>query len=494
MPHATLLSVPVQARNSTAHIVELRVHRVVAAAGFQYHRASSYLCFRTRLSAQPPDISAFAHRQTMSTPKSVRSSRRLSASDVEVSPRDERAARRARSRDSGSGNSPAAQQQPPPADCVADGIVAEQARTAQLSQIVAARESDKRAASPLRKSQHMQALADDDSYAKESDDSSDEERAEEVGGGGVVRKASLSGADVEDGAPDTEANLVICCVPDHVCEIGLVDPGATQHQCRHCNGFFNAPCAYNRWGSDVYNDCGCTKYLLAPVVAGNKKGKAKALGKEESDAEKMRRKADHEAAAKLVEPPANYSPDELEGWRQGLKFEHNHYAKAPPPSIQLTELGLAAYKHARETLKKKKAAEKKKKERRAAAATASKRQKIQINHEEGHQEEPGYLASIGKASRGSGSPSANEMARLVHVLADDAMQEACAQIREGFRDRLELDDKVNRVMPYKDGVKLYNSADFSPTNEFLQDANSFEDLREINPATIERLIDEKQFR
>ena len=58
------------------------------------------------------------------------------------------------------------------------------------------------------------------------------------------------------------------------------------------------------------------------------------------------------------------------------------------------------------------------------------------------------------------------LARMVHVMADEAMRPALERLVQGFQDRGELDDREGRILPYEEFAKLYNDVEYNPENFF----------------------------
>ncbi len=111
---------------------------------------------------------------------------------------------------------------------------------------------------------------------------------------------------------------------------------------------------------------------------------------------------------------------------------------------------------------------------------------------EGHFQEDDYIAS--KDTVVKCGASAQELARLVHVMADESTEEAPQQLVTDYKTRQVLDDKNGRIIPWKVFAELFNDAEFAPTDHFIEDDNSVERLREIDPSSIEREVDDKKLK
>ena len=90
--------------------------------------------------------------------------------------------------------------------------------------------------------------------------------------------------------------------------------------------------------------------------------------------------------------------------------------------------------------------------------------------------------------------SAQELARLVHVMADESTEEALQQLVTCYKTRQVLDDKNGRIVPWKVFVGLFNDAEFAPTNHFIDDDNNVDRLREIDPSSIKLEVDDKKLK
>ena len=212
----------------------------------------------------------------------------------------------------------------------------------------------------------------------------------------------------------------------------------------------------------------------------------------------------HESAAAEVVTPADLqTARHKEVWYLGLSWEHakRRVVHLPPLNIK-TPIEQQIWNRARDALKKKKEAMKKFNARAAKAGTKPcKKQKpepakqvvfVDDEDNEGHYQEGDYVAS--KDNYIKCSASAQELARLVHVMADESTQEALQQLVTGYENRQVIDDKMGRILPWKVFAELYNDAEFAPGNHFLDDDNSVERLREIDPSYVEREVDDKKLK
>ena len=209
-------------------------------------------------------------------------------------------------------------------------------------------------------------------------------------------------------------------------------------------------------------------------------------------------KRKHEvAASKVVLPVDVKTARHKEVWYMGLRWEHaKRRALHLPPLLIKTPEEHHVWNRAREALKKKKEAIKKIAVR---AAKCSKKQKIttckghgEEGDIEGHHQEDDFVASNENIIKCSAS--AAELARLVHVMADDDSEEALQQLVTGFQTRQVIDDKMGRILPWQVFSTLFNDPKFLPTNHFHDDENSVERLREIDPSVLERKVDDKKLK
>ena len=187
----------------------------------------------------------------------------------------------------------------------------------------------------------------------------------------------------------------------------------------------------------------------------------------------------------------------------GLSWEHakRRVIHLLPLNIK-TPIEQQIWNRARDALKKKKEALKKFNNRAAKASNKTcKKAKVDPKNQvllldddenEGHYQEDDFVAS--KENYIKCSASAQELARLVHVMADESTEDALRQLVTGFENRQVIDDKMGRIIPWKVFADLYNDAEFAPGNHFIDDENSVERLREIDPSSVEREVDDKKLK
>jgi len=103
-------------------------------------------------------------------------------------------------------------------------------------------------------------------------------------------------------------------------------------------------------------------------------------------------------------------------------------------------------------------------ERKRKAATMSKKALP------GHEEEPEFVAASGSRARAPppSQPafSANERARLVHCLATDEFRPYIEVMVKGTQLRVDMDDKVGRVQPFRELATIFNDWTMDFTNYF----------------------------
>jgi hypothetical protein len=215
-------------------------------------------------------------------------------------------------------------------------------------------------------------------------------------------------------------------------------------------------------------------------------------------------KQKHEAAAALLVTPADLvTARHKEVWFLGLSREHaKRRALNLVPLYIKTPIEHQIWNRARDALKKKKEALKKfnsmaiksvvKKGKHKKPSQATPEVLGSDDDNEGDFQEDDYIAS--KDNVVKCNASAQELARLVHVMADESTEEALHQLVTGYKTRQVLDDKNERIIPWKVFAELFNDAEFAPTNHFIEDDNNVERLREIDPSFIEREVDEKKLR
>ena len=114
------------------------------------------------------------------------------------------------------------------------------------------------------------------------------------------------------------------------------------------------------------------------------------------------------------------------------------------------------------------------------------------DNNEGHFQEDDYIASNDNYVKCGAS--AQELARLVHVMADESTEEALQQLVTGYKTRQVLDDKNGWIIPWKVFSDLFNNDEFTPTSHLIDDANNVEKLQEIDPSSGEREVDDKKLK
>ncbi len=119
--------------------------------------------------------------------------------------------------------------------------------------------------------------------------------------------------------------------------------------------------------------------------------------------------------------------------------------------------------------------------RRARSATASRVMKVEIL---GHKEDPEAVAVAGGKQRTQASQppfSNNEKARLVHVVASDEFRPCVEVMLRGTTHRYDVDDKLGRVLPFRELALVFNNKDMVFENFFEDHEHGDEDLRSIDP-------------
>jgi len=188
-------------------------------------------------------------------------------------------------------------------------------------------------------------------------------------------------------------------------------------------------------------------------------------------------------------------------WKWSISWEHlNRRSVKGHPLRIVDKTDQEVWNRGREAMRKKKSSERQKEKRAAKNKIVSKRKRVSGESkghggdEEGHVQESDFIASGAKGTKIQCSGSADELARLCHAMVDDRAQEALRQLVVGFPNRQVLDDKANRVLPWVVFAEIYNDQEFNPTNHFLEDPNSVERLRDIDPSNLEREIENAQLK
>ncbi len=118
-------------------------------------------------------------------------------------------------------------------------------------------------------------------------------------------------------------------------------------------------------------------------------------------------------------------------------------------------------------------------------AEAKKSVKREEGRNEGHTEDPKAVAAAGgKKPRGSTSQppfSANEKARLVHCIASIEFRPCVEVMLRGVTERVGIDDKLNRVNPFKELAILFNDDDMVFDNFFVDHAHGDNEPAGLDP-------------
>jgi hypothetical protein len=102
----------------------------------------------------------------------------------------------------------------------------------------------------------------------------------------------------------------------------------------------------------------------------------------------------------------------------------------------------------------------------------------------GHTEDPEVVAATGGKHRNAPSQppfTSNEKVRLVHCVACPEFRSCVELMLRGVTNRVAIDDKMNRVLPFKELVIIFINPDMQFKNFFLDHEHGDEDLRGIDP-------------
>ena len=77
--------------------------------------------------------------------------------------------------------------------------------------------------------------------------------------------------------------------------------------------------------------------------------------------------------------------------------------------------------------------------------------------------------------------SQNERARLVHCLATDEFRPYIEYMLKGTQLRVDMDDKIGRVQPFRELATIFNDWKMDFQNFFENHPNGDDDLRGIDP-------------
>ncbi len=99
-------------------------------------------------------------------------------------------------------------------------------------------------------------------------------------------------------------------------------------------------------------------------------------------------------------------------------------------------------------------------------------------------EDPEAVAVVGGKARATPSQppfSHNEKARRMHVVASDAFKPCVEVMLRGVTKRRALDDKLGRILPFKELAAIFNNNDMEFDNFFQFHEHGDEDLRSLDP-------------
>ena len=245
----------------------------------------------------------------------------------------------------------------------------------------------------------------------------------DVFGGSDEADDLLTDEESGDGTAGLLGDPVFCSVPD--CKLNTtIDPRTSQHRCKHCGQHFHAMCAYASTQSDDPSDCGCEQRL-------EKAHAPKTAAKPPAGAAELET-APVQSPPEL-QPPATLTDGERVAWRDGADLSKNH--RVLPARFRGDTLLELAWQKAR-------AARKRYRDKIRKAAGRAANAKGKGAQHESHSLDPDYAASSGDTR--AASRTADEIARLFHVLAEEQLRESATVIMEGRTTRAEHDDKVSR--------------------------------------------------
>lgn len=290
------------------------------------------------------------------------------------------------------------------------------------------------------------------------------------------------------------ATRVECCAP--LCKLGDGGPplfigipatdGGSQHKCAFCDGHFHAICGATDTEAVVVTEwCGCKDGfdnleeadqetvpgcevgggkpdVAAPAEVIFKKHKGPPLSSKERQARHREKKRLEKMAAigdvAPSEPRGGHGLGAGRGWGrgrgQGGKKPATHHKAAA--AKQSADLDLA-------------------------------------DKAEGHLEEADFLAAYDMTEESGEKNQAwsdNETARLMHCLTSEKMRPYLKQLRLGFKERMVLDDKVNRADPFRMMADLFNDPLEEFQNFFQENGGGEDMLYELDPNDTRQLRDD----
>jgi len=190
----------------------------------------------------------------------------------------------------------------------------------------------------------------------------------------------------------------------------------------------------------------------------------------------------------VVLPPKSLSADEIEAWQETVAIlKTNPKMRVPPPLLKRkwTMAQASVWDVVKLAIKKEKRRLYQVSERKRKAAAMEAKSAAKKRTQVGHSEEPEFLAATASASRtpppSQPAFSANERARLVHCLASDEFRPYVEIMLKGTQLRVDLDDKVGRIVPFREVARIFNDREMVFSNHFENHPNGDDDLRAIDP-------------
>ena len=119
--------------------------------------------------------------------------------------------------------------------------------------------------------------------------------------------------------------------------------------------------------------------------------------------------------------------------------------------------------------------------RRAEARAASRVVKRERTR---HMEDPEAVAASGGRAKSTPSQppfTANEKARLVHCVVCEEFRPCVEVMLRGLTDRLDIDNKVDRINPFEVPTRIFNNKDIVFDSFFENHAHGDEELRSLDP-------------
>jgi hypothetical protein len=191
----------------------------------------------------------------------------------------------------------------------------------------------------------------------------------------------------------------------------------------------------------------------------------------------------------VVLPPKSLSEEEKEAWEETVRvLNARPRLRTIPVELRKkwTQKQIRVWEEAKNAMKRER-------KRQYSASERKRKATVAKTIEPGHEEEPEFLAVVGKKPR-EPPPSqpaftANERARLIHCFASEQFRPFVEVLLKGTQLRVEKDDKLGRPQPFVELTYIFNNMFIEFENFFIDHPHGDDDLLSLDPNEFTRRTD-----